>query len=192
MIITYPAMDVLEKLASKTPDYMRPNTQPYTISAPGILTADECKAISEAGNKLDGYTFHGCHASTREFDRPLDELISPVINFTKFVNDTFFDFNLDEDPAAWLQTYSPGDNYQLHMDGAPGQTRKLTAVVMLSNESDFSGGTFEILNYPQRVTIPHSQGTVIIFGPWVLHEVNQITSGIRQSLNVGFFGPTFR
>lgn len=142
--------------------------------------------------RQEHYTRDGCNALTREAPRPLADEFDPVILAGLTANATNWEFDLDPYPAAWLQTYESGDDYQLHTDSAPGQMRKLTAVAMLSDESEYKGGDLIIKVMPHDFPAPKSRGTVVVFPSWVLHYVAPVTRGYRQTINLGFWGPQFR
>jgi hypothetical protein len=169
---------------------MHPNRVPFAVVAEGLIHPDECQKIVMDLNPIAGFEHGHCGAFTREVGhRPVLENIRL---FGHRVNQTFWDYELDEDTMTWMQTYEAGSEYQLHTDMSPGQMRKMTAVVFLTDPDNYVGGNLEIFFHPQSVVIPRTQGTVVFFQPWILHKVYGIVYGIRQTLNMSFWGPNFR
>lgn len=189
---TIPKQSNTKQIFDKTPDHMRPSLMPYAVVAESVLSAPHCEAIVKTMNKLNQYRFPGCDAITRECPRPLSYLLDPVVDFSLFANRTFFQFDLDDSPAAWLQSYGPSSKYALHTDGALGQSRKLTTIVMLTDPTTYEGGQLRIVPYPEYEYIPPTQGTMVTFPSWLLHEVLPVKSGNRQTINMGFWGPPFK
>jgi predicted 2-oxoglutarate/Fe(II)-dependent dioxygenase YbiX len=191
-IYTIPRAERLEELKSIVPDYMRPNNiVPQAVVGVGVLTADECDRIIEATMQEEVYSFHGCNAETRECSRPLHHSLNPIVSFTMRTNHQYFGFRLDPEPAAWLQTYTKSDSYQIHADSMPAQIRKLTTVALLSDPNDYSGGELRVIPWPEYETIPKQRGTLVTFPAWMLHEVLPVTGGVRQTINLGYWGPPF-
>lgn len=189
---TIPRAEDISDHAKMTPSFMRPNQLPVAAVATEYLTKGQCDRIVETIGKIEPYSFHGCNAITRECDRPLDPVLEPIVYFAKQINEIFWNYDLDEEAGAWMQTYEPGDNYQKHTDTASGQMRKLSAVAMLTNPYEYKGGDLRMLLQPKTHTIDRSRGTVVVFQPWTLHEVSEVIFGTRQTINLGFWGPPFR
>ena len=187
-----PSFDLIKALAEKVPAYMSPSILPQAVICKEFLDPLVCQKIKEYFNTTDEYSFHGCDALTKEAFPPLGEAFKEILEITRRVNDLWWEFALYEETAAWFQTYFAGNKYQLHKDSSIGQNRKLTAVVLLSNPSEYEGGTLRLVPYPDAYEVPKEQGTVCIFPSWIHHEVLPITSGKRQTLNVGFWGPQFK
>lgn len=192
-LYTIPDRTQLERVAAKTPGYMRPNTLPQAVALPGFLSGAQCDKILEEGMRIEGYNFGHCHATTREFERPLPEVLSPISEVARWVNSVYWQFDLDNDPAAWLQTYEQDGDYSIHTDGYIGQTRKLTAVAQLSDSMGYEGGELVLQTGPSvEVGAPRERGSILIFMPWAYHYVSKLRSGVRQTINLGFWGPPFK
>lgn len=192
-ISTIPNAQQLDQIYKRTPDYMKPNLQPYAVVFEEVLSNRHCDFILEETKVVETYGFHGCNAHTRECVRPLSNSLAPILDVLKFANDYYFKFDIDaDDPAAWLQSYGVGQDYQTHADGAPGQSRKLTAVAMLTDPIAYAGGEL-VFNVSQaKVEAPRSRGTVIVFPAFVTHQVNPVVFGYRQTINLGVWGPPFK
>lgn len=191
-LYTIPSQQELKELTSHTPINMWPHSVPFAVVLPGYLTDEQCEAMTYVLGAVGSYTFPHCDAKTTEAPQPLHEFFYPLKRIALEVNEQFFKYELDEQCWAWLQTYHPGMSYPLHMDGAPGQTRKLTAIALLSNPREYSGGGLVLTIPPGSFNIPRKRGTVVVFPQWVLHQVMQVNGGLRQTINMGFFGQPWR
>lgn len=189
-LYTFPTQDTLEAYEKATPAYMRPNHVPFAVIAEGLIHPDECDHIVETLMKVKGFAHDQCGAFTREIGHVPE--LENIRLFGHRINQTFWDYELDEDTMTWMQTYEAGGEYQLHMDAGPGRMRKMTAVVLLTNPGRYTGGGLEVFFHPNSVRIPPTQGTVVLFQPWILHQVYPVLSGTRQTLNMSFWGPNFR
>lgn len=193
-IYTIPEVSDIMAYYRETPGYMHPTMQPYAVVFEGALTGEECDRIIETQEKLRPYKFEHCNALTRECERPITEDLMPISQILEVANESCFEYDIDwESTTAWLQTYDGTDSsYQKHMDGAIGQTRKLTAVAFLTSVSDYTGGHL-ILDIPPNQWFPNDhRGSVVVFPGWVSHEVTPLKLGIRQTINMGVWGPPFK
>lgn len=191
-ILTFPSQHSLGEAALITPAYMRPSVVPYAVSMEGILTEDECELIQDRLAYLETYTVPGCGAVTRECHG--DAVLNVIETIARNINEWYFKYDLDEGQHSWLQTYDEHGDYHRHMDGSPGQTRKLTAVAMLSHPRSYSGGRLTMHVPPKSFAVPKTRGTIVVFQHWVEHDVSRITGAgsVRQSVNMGFWGPPFK
>lgn len=187
---TLPSQSVLEAESYRTPAAMRPSQVPHAVVVPGYFTTAECKMMVEATSQFQPYKHGGCNAYTREVGH-ISEL-DALRDLTANINKICFDYDLDAEPISWLQTYVELGDYPKHVDGAPGQTRKLTAVLLLSHEDSYDGGDLLLQIEPYAWVIQKVQGTVVIFPPWIRHEVTQVKWGTRKTINMGFYGPQFK
>lgn len=191
-IQTWPTPDQIQDAQRNVPDYMRKNDTPTAVVLEGWLDDDVCDRIVDYGKTIEPYKFPQCHATTREMPRPLDECFREIEDAARNINHVFWDYLLDPEPAAWMQQYTRGDGYALHADGSIGQTRKLTAVALLSDPYGYEGGDLTLYNSDNHFVAPRTSGTIVFFPPWVQHDVSLVTLGIRRTVNMGFYGPHFR
>lgn len=190
---TIPSMRQLERVTQGMPSYMVPNLMPCAVVLNEHLSAEACDLIVTNCESIPTHSFHGCNAHTRDLPRPLDDSLWPIMDALLFVNDIFFNFDVHPDePAAWLQSYGPGNDYKMHADGSPGQSRKLTAVAMLSDQRDYAGGSLVFDVGQTQIAAPSKRGTVVVFPAWINHHVTPIDFGLRQTINLGVWGPPFK
>jgi 2OG-Fe(II) oxygenase superfamily len=191
-LYTFPNGSVLDQCNRITPDYMYPNMCPDVVISEEHLSDDICDTIIETFENFEQYKFTGCNAKTTEYSIPVPAVLNPITYFALEMNEAHFGYDLNPEPGAWGQTYQLADYYHKHMDGAYGQTRKLTAIAMLTDPETYTGGELMLHIHPNAFVAPNKRGTIIVFSPWLLHEVRAIESGVRQSINMGFWGPSFR
>lgn len=189
-LISFPDRQTLDEAKSRHPEFMRPNVVPYAVVFPGGLSGEECDLIQKNLGVLEPYRVRGCGGVTRETSS--DPSLEPIEVVARAINDLYFGFDLDPGQHSWMQTYLREHKYKLHMDGSPGQMRKLTAVAMLSDPEDYEGGALSLHVHPRRFVVPRQRGTIAVFQHWVLHDVSPILSGKRQTINMGFWGPPFK
>jgi hypothetical protein len=189
---TLPTENFMEEAEQRTPPFMHPNRLPHAVVGVRALSAEQCHAILTQGMTLDPYRFGSCGAETREYPLELPKELLPIVAFAEVCNERYWQFDLDDEPMSWLQTYYKGGDYHIHTDSDLGQSRKLTAVAMLSSTRAYQGGTLELLPTGEHYSTPKYLGTIVVFPSWIPHRVTPITEGIRQTINLGFFGPPFR
>lgn len=189
-LTTFPTYADLQQYADSVPDYMRPNHIPVAAIMEGFLSSVECAEIKEQLEVFEPYKSKKCGAMTRECGHV--PVLDSIKHLALTANEMFWNYDLDVPTMSWMQTYSEGEDYLLHMDGAASTMRKLTAVAFLTDGKEYDDGDLEIYYHPESKLIPRTQGTVVIFQPWILHRVFPVTRGIRQSVNMGFWGPNFR
>lgn len=192
---TIPSQEILRKRTDETPMWMYPCEQPSVVVQEGALTKEQCEEIIRDFSLIDPYNFPGCEAGeTTEGHRPWSRTASlkPIHDFGLWANQYYFNFQLNKEVCTWMQTYRQGNSYQMHMDASPGQSRKLSVIALLSDEKCYAGGTLEFFFPPNKYGVSSIQGSLITFPAWQMHEVQPVTAGKRQTINMGFYGPPFR
>lgn len=189
---TFPTFEQLSAAEDRWPVFMHPNRIPYVIYMEDALKESACESIISAFDSSPSYTSDHCGATTREIIG-----MHPALNFVKslaeVMNRESFKYDVHwHRYATWLQSYEAGGDYAVHMDGSPGQNRKVTAVVQLSDPDAYEGGALQFMIDPNIYTAPRTQGTLVLFPSWLRHRVLPIDLGLRQTINMGFWGPPFR
>lgn len=189
---TIPSFEIIDALMVRYQSGMFQSPRPEAVVLEGYLRDDQCDEILKFGMREEPYEHVHCDAVTRELGFFGHASLAPIQSAARMANDFLFNFDLSDMPISWLQTYETGGSYQMHTDGAPGQSRKLTAVALLSDPQDYLGGDLEVHAYEDEYLIPRTRGTIVVFVPWVRHRVTPIRAGLRQTINMGFWGPPFR
>lgn len=108
--------------------------------------------------------------------------------------------------------YDKGQHFNWHPDGPFGlmdrrglnctpdhlQWRKLSLSIALNDETEYSGGDFQIMNPHANPTcgaistIRMAKGTGILFPAFSAHRVSPVTEGVRKTLIYWFCGPRWK
>ena len=112
------------------------------------------------------------------------------IQFTKYKLNQHYGWHVDEYPK-------PFDDDCKNINWR-GKTRKISAVIILSNPNDYKGGELMFKYFQGEKTKIESvkdflpKGSIIVFPSYVLHQVKPVTDGLRYSLVVWTLGHPFR
>lgn len=111
------------------------------------------------------------------------------------LNNNYFKFDLYGFVEGLQFTYykAPGGFYGKHVDrGCHGITRKLSAVIQLSDPSEYEGGELLLHIASEPIKIPKKIGYLTVFPSFHLHEVAPVIKGERYSLVGWITGPNFK
>lgn len=114
-------------------------------------------------------------------------------------NDDFFQFNISRLNFIQFAEYNSNElaEYKPHHDvfwlnNDAFYHRKLSGMIQLSNEQDYDGGNFEIVDASVQSRPPaadiRQQGTILYLPSFMMHQVTPVTRGIRYSLVAWFEG----
>jgi PKHD-type hydroxylase len=70
--------------------------------------------------------------------------------------------------------------------------RKLSISIQLTNPEEYEGGELYLYDDDKGTLMDKTQGTLIIFPSYVLHEVTPVTKGERNSLVTWVTGKQFK
>jgi PKHD-type hydroxylase len=186
------------------------NTMSFYFSPEPIFSTIECINIISLGNKLNleyqknttnvidtnmfnTKTNYFLYDNNQEINYFYDKIREEVIK----ANNLYWLFNLYDfgEPLKFMEYSSEYNAFvKMHTDLAHiGVTkfRKLTIIVQLSDEDDYDGGNLVVQNYENFQIMPRKRGTIIIFPSFLLHKVEPVTRGIRNSLVTFAYGPPF-
>lgn len=138
------------------------------------------------------------YSNNYEFKDVFDDLWQMAIS----ANHDFFNFHITKLDAFQLTEYDAvySGEYKQHrdvfwMNNDPRYHRKLSCVVQLTNQLDYTDGNLELLElegqYPDQ-EIVKPQGSATFFPAFTLHRVTPVTFGKRYSLVAWFDGPKWR
>lgn len=192
-IVTIPhAASILEGMDSLPPEMMASDV-PYIVVWRNAMTGKYCDRIVEHFEKEEPYNFPSCGAtSTREL--PLKDFNQELLlldSLTRAVNQEYFSYDISDYAHAWMQKYQDEAEYSKHMDQSPGQSRKLTGLLMLTAGDDYIGGEIEFLFGQMEYGIKPTKGDLLVFPGWLIHRVKPVTKGTRKTINLGLWGPPF-
>tara|TARA_X000000368_G_scaffold11499_1_gene9249 strand:+ start:329 stop:970 length:642 start_codon:yes stop_codon:yes gene_type:complete len=130
---------------------------------------------------------------------PKKNTILPSIgrHYFYYLNDKFWQYDLEDVFEFQLIKYDIGGNYNWHCDYGTaeraGLIRKLSMSIQLSPPENYDGGKLQVVNYANRtINIPTNSGTVVVFDSKLPHKVCPVTWGQRLSLVGWANGPRFR
>ena len=119
------------------------------------------------------------------------------------MNDRYYGFDLTGfDAIQYTEYNNTGSKYDSHMDTIIGnsrgpnmvQTRKLSAILLLTDETEYEGGQFHIqTGSPDNpLIVEQKKGRMLVFPSFMIHRVTPIISGVRKSLVAWCVGPKFK
>jgi PKHD-type hydroxylase len=126
----------------------------------------------------------------------IDWVFRRVTNITLNLNERFFKFDLFglDEGFQFTNYVAPSGKYGKHVDRSMNMpVRKLSISIQLTNHEEYEGG--ELILYDggeEGVTMHKTQGTLVIFPSYVLHEVMPVTKGERNSLVTWVTGNQFK
>jgi len=101
--------------------------------------------------------------------------------------------DVNDNHRVQVATYRKGDFFSEHSDSSLTESmptvRKVTAVALLTDPSEFTGGEFTLEG---RGDIFHSKGDVLVFPSLLRHEVRPVEAGERISATLWATGPAFK
>jgi PKHD-type hydroxylase len=111
------------------------------------------------------------------------------------LNERFFKFDIfGLNEGFQFTTYeAPSGKYGKHVDCSIDiPVRKLSISIQLTNPEEYEGGELYLYNSDKGTSMDKTQGTLIIFPSYVLHEVMPVTKGKRNSLVTWVTGKQFK
>jgi PKHD-type hydroxylase len=194
--------------------------QPYCVYE-GQFSAGICDRIIELGNSLTTMNAEVAHdpennlrdsvVSWVRHNEDTAWLYDLISAFVRETNALYWNWVLSGPESMQYTQYGPEQFYTWHADQRrqpydaesrwPGQIRKISISVHLSDGSDYEGGEFVIENIQtppddmDKRLIPlneaRTRGSAIVFPSHLYHRVNPVLSGTRRSLVTWFLGPPF-
>lgn len=160
------------------------------------------------GNGIEGVL----NKQVRDTDRqwaPKGDLVECIL--TRFImqanKEALWNFDITEPEQVQIGRYKEGQFYNQHVDcyfqgndiidTGNGSAvivpllsqRKISASLLLNDESEYEGGDFVIL---EEVVKVKKQGTIIVFPSFMAHKVTPVTKGVRYSAVCWMAGPKWK
>lgn len=125
----------------------------------------------------------------------LDWVFHRVTDIVLNLNERFFKFDLFgiNEGFQFTNYKAPSGKYGKHVDrGMNMPVRKLSVSIQLTNPEAYEGGELFLYQGDKGDLMDKSQGTLILFPSYVLHEVMPVTKGERNSLVTWVTGNQFK
>jgi PKHD-type hydroxylase len=125
----------------------------------------------------------------------MDWVFRRVTDITLNLNERFFKFDLFgiNEGFQFTNYEAPSGKYGKHVDrGMNMSVRKLSISIQLTNPEEYEGGELYLYDDDKGTLMDKTQGTLIIFPSYVLHEVMPVTKGERNSLVTWVTGKQFK
>jgi PKHD-type hydroxylase len=125
----------------------------------------------------------------------MDWVFRRVTDITLNLNERFFKFDLFglNEGFQFTNYEAPSGKYGKHVDRAMNiPVRKLSISIQLTDPEEYEGGELYLYDEEEGTVMDKTQGTLIIFPSYVLHEVMPVTKGERNSLVTWVTGKQFK
>jgi PKHD-type hydroxylase len=127
----------------------------------------------------------------------IDWVFRRVTDITLNLNERFFKFDLFglHEGLQFTNYEAPSGKYGKHVDRAINfPVRKLSISIQLTNSEEYQGGELKLYDGDDKKAsvMDKTQGTLVIFPSYVLHEVMPVTKGERNSLVTWVTGKQFK
>jgi PKHD-type hydroxylase len=125
----------------------------------------------------------------------MDWVFRRVTDMTLNLNERFFKFDLFglNEGFQFTNYEAPSGKYGKHVDrGMNIPVRKLSISIQLTNPEEYEGGELYLYDDDKGTVMDKTQGTLVIFPSYVLHEVMPVTKGERNSLVTWVTGKQFK
>jgi len=125
----------------------------------------------------------------------IDWVFRRVTDMTLNLNERFFKFDLFglNEGFQFTNYEAPSGKYGKHIDRTINfPVRKLSISIQLTNPEEYEGGELYLYNDDKGTVMDKTQGTLILFPSYVLHEVMPVTKGTRNYLVTWVTGKQFK
>lgn len=200
------------------PVYRRDNMAPFFI-LDDIFTSEELDAITQycvgggthkaqvmqsRGNIVTDDKLRIADIMMHKVSQDNRWIFDRVVEAFEVANRDAYNFELDGFNVMQYSEYNDkGAHYEYHMDVSFASVsdrfvigRKLSLSIMLNDQSEFTGGEFQMIIDSQTIekpiTVPHKRGRFVFFPAFIVHRVAPVHTGTRRSLVFWALGPKFR
>ena len=173
-----------------------------------FLSEQECNRIIESnGNNLTNAKIGVTQALDSENrktnvgwiekNNSIQDLIEKIINQICFTAQKYYGCSLKTFEPMQYAEYEKGMFYSWHVDSVTELdeitvcTRDISASLILNKQTEYTGSSLQFILAgsvsPDNILTPEDainqeQGTLIVFPSSTIHQVTEVTSGIRKSL----------
>jgi PKHD-type hydroxylase len=125
----------------------------------------------------------------------MDWAFRRVTDIVLNLNERFFKFDLFglNEGFQFTNYKAPSGKYGKHMDmGMNMAVRKMSVSIQLTDPKEYKGGELYLYQGEKGDLMDKTQGTLIMFPSYILHEVKPVTKGERNSLVTWVTGKQFK
>tara|TARA_B100000809_G_scaffold218686_1_gene225462 strand:+ start:106 stop:612 length:507 start_codon:yes stop_codon:yes gene_type:complete len=154
-------------------------------SVPNFFNSEELEQIN---NIIDNGEWLTATASLQLYRKTKIKWINKSHNllFDKLLSGSHeanknYGFNITQVKEISILKYDTGDFYSKHIDmSAHDSDRKLSVIIPLSN--DYEGGDTFFFTNENPIKMPKGANIATFFPSYIVHEVTEVTKGVRYSL----------
>lgn len=146
-----------------------------------------------------GFIMHYVMKANREnFLYDIENIQSSTMQYTVYGEGQFYNWHQDMGidgyykPNVLPGQCSPEMNVLDLVERSTERIRKLSFSLQLSDEDDYEGGQFQLMENSQIYTAPKKKGVLIIFDSRAPHRVRKVKSGVRKSIVGWIVGPRWK
>lgn len=115
-----------------------------------------------------------------------------MFNYAALANDLAkWNRTISVPEVAQFSAYKSGDFFRWRNDVDPlsksPQERKLTAICLLSDPSEFDGGQLQIRGLAEPINL--KRGSVVVFPSMLDHQITEVTRGVLRTVTCWAVGP---
>ena len=126
-----------------------------------------------------------------KFDWLKDKILNAVTDYNK----QYFNFDISAGVSQIdLLKYESGGKYDWHQDvnwDRKSSHRKITMIIQLSDSEDYQGGGLEFKDKDVDMSEFRRRGSAFLFPSCLVHRIEPLTSGQRQSIVAWVNGSVF-
>lgn len=155
------------------------------------VVTDSAKVISKKGSEKRSM-IRRCNSGWLHMGQKTGWLFEEIWNLVSEANAKTFNFHIATMESLQYLEYGPLNWFHWHVDNGDDNVgnRKLTAIIQLSDPSDYVGGNLQIKAQAPACQPPRSRGAVTIFPSHLLHRATPVWWGSRKVLVAWIRGTT--
>jgi PKHD-type hydroxylase len=181
----------------------------YGILWEDLLSNSDIEKIHSLSNNYESIRGKTLSENLSEYHRKSDVIWIPYNENSKWIydkvtkaarnlNDEIYGFEIAGAQPFQYTIYNSEEEgeYDWHNDIlsiSKDTVRKLSVIILLSDNKDFYGGSFLVCpdgGKPKQ--IPMKKGRMIVFPSWIPHCVTPVLEGVRISLVMWLYGKRFK
>lgn len=163
------------------------------VSYKQFLSKDQCKyfigqahlkGFEEAGIKTYNNTYELIHKVRRSLvatlptNQKVNSIFKPLLK----------EYGVKKLPKDFqIIKYRRGDFFKKHTDSGNGANKRYkTLIIQLSNSNEYKGASVDIFHENIKSTLDTEAGRGVLFDSSLIHEVKELTDGVRYALVMWF------